>query len=78
MVAYAKADPWYCVRLAASIGNDSDSIAAMAGAIAGVFAGLSGVPTAIKEDFERTNADFDLRDLSATLTRTFLHPALEH
>jgi len=67
----------YCVRLAASIGNDSDSIAAMAGAIAGVFAGLLAVPTAIVEDFERANSGFDLRDLSAALTRTFLRPAAE-
>jgi ADP-ribosylglycohydrolase len=37
-------DPWRACRLAASLGGDSDTIAAMAGAIAGACHGLSAFP----------------------------------
>ena len=63
-VAYAKGDPWHVVRLAASIGNDSDSIGAMAGAMAGALTGTAGVPPAIISDFVAANPDFDLASLA--------------
>ena len=38
-------DPWRACRLAARLGGDSDTIAAMAGAVVGACTGLSALPT---------------------------------
>jgi ADP-ribosylglycohydrolase len=38
-------DPWQACLLAASLGGDCDTIAAMAGAIAGACHGLAAFPT---------------------------------
>lgn len=69
ILAYGKANPWRCLQLAASIGNDSDSIATMVGALAGTLNGLATIPTAIGAEFQRANPDFDLRALAASLAR---------
>jgi ADP-ribosylglycohydrolase len=44
LVALSPGDPWRAVRLAAGLGGDSDTIAAMAGAVAGSRTGLAGFP----------------------------------
>jgi ADP-ribosylglycohydrolase len=67
ILAYAKADPWRCLQLAASIGNDSDSIATMVGALAGTMNGLASIPAAIVMEFQQANPDFDLRALARSL-----------
>ena len=69
--AYAKGEPWRVVTLAANIGNDSDSIAAMAGAMAGVLNGTRGVPAEIVDEFLAANGDFDLTAISEDLHRAF-------
>jgi ADP-ribosylglycohydrolase len=69
LFAYAKGDPWLVVRLAASIGNDSDSIGTMAGAMAGALSGFGPVPPSIVQDFHTANPGFDLVQLAYDLAR---------
>lgn len=69
ILTYGKADPWYCLCLATSIGNDSDSIATMVGALSGTLNSLQSVPASILEQFQQANSVFDLRALSGMLAR---------
>lgn len=69
--AYSDGDPWRIVKLATNLGNDSDSIAAMAGAMAGVLNGHSSVPNDIVAQFHTANTDFDLKQMARELARTF-------
>ncbi|MCC6497600.1 MAG: ADP-ribosylglycohydrolase family protein [Propionibacteriaceae bacterium] len=59
-------DPWLTCRLAASVGGDCDTIAAMAGAIAGACAGSQGFPAAAVRQLEAANR-LDLRGLAEAL-----------
>lgn len=65
-------DPWLTCRLAASVGGDCDTIAAMAGAIAGACAGSSGFPAAAVQQLQAAN-HLDLHGLAEALLR--LRPA---
>jgi ADP-ribosylglycohydrolase len=66
VVVYAKGDPLRTIALAASMGNDTDSIAAMAGAIVGACTGTAALPQALLAEFRAANqAEFDL-DAMAT------------
>jgi ADP-ribosylglycohydrolase len=68
IVVYAKADPLRTIALGASIGNDTDSIATMAGAIAGAWAGTDALPQALLAEFRAANAaDFDLDAMASGL-----------
>ena len=70
VLAYAKGDPLRTISLAASIGNDTDSIATMAGAIAGAMAGLHALPMGLYAEFRQANdADYALDDLARRLAR---------
>ncbi|HEX4089130.1 MAG TPA: ADP-ribosylglycohydrolase family protein [Trebonia sp.] len=51
------ADPWAACLLAASLGGDSDTIAAMAGAIGGACHGLAAFPPHAIETVDRTGLD---------------------
>lgn len=54
-------DPWQACLTAASLGGDSDTIAAMAGAIAGACHGMdSWPPDAVRTVVETNNLDLDL------------------
>lgn len=64
MMVYTQGDPWRGMQLSATIGNDSDSIAAMYGAMAGVLNGYDSIPADIVEQFIQANADFDLHELT--------------
>ena len=69
VVAYAKGDPLRTIALAASMGNDTDSIATMAGAIVGAFRGTSALPQELLAEFRVANgAEFDLDALAAGLS----------
>jgi ADP-ribosylglycohydrolase len=48
-------DPWLACRLAASLGGDCDTIAAMAGAICGACHGAEAFPAAARETVARVN-----------------------
>jgi ADP-ribosylglycohydrolase len=54
---YAKGDPMKTIALCASIGNDTDSIATMAGALAGAMHGTKGLPQELYREFYAVNAD---------------------
>jgi len=69
LVAYAKGDPLRTIAIGASMGNDTDSIATMAGAIVGALTGNARLPQALLAEFRAANeADFDLDDLAAGLS----------
>lgn len=73
VVQYAKGDPMRTIALCASIGNDTDSIATMAGAIVGAFVGCDALPQALYEEFKAANAaDFDFDRLADGLTELAL------
>jgi ADP-ribosylglycohydrolase len=59
-VLAASPDPWLAVRLAASLGGDCDTIAAMAGAMAGACHGVDAFPAAARQTIDRVNADLCL------------------
>jgi ADP-ribosylglycohydrolase len=58
-------DPWRACLLAASLGGDGDTIAAMTGAIAGACHGLAAFPTSAVESADR--AGLDLAGLADSL-----------
>jgi ADP-ribosylglycohydrolase len=49
-------DPWETLCLAASLGGDTDTVAAMAGAVLGATRGCDAWPAAERETLERVNA----------------------
>ncbi|WP_271023611.1 ADP-ribosylglycohydrolase family protein [Rhizobium sp. RCAM05973] len=66
--AYAKGDPLRTVALAASVGNDTDTVATMAGAMAGAMAGTAKLPQTLYREFVAVNdAEFHLQNLAAGL-----------
>ncbi len=68
VVAYAKGDPLRTIALCASIGNDTDSIATMAGAIVGALCGTAALPQQLLAEFRAANAgEFDLDAIAAGL-----------
>ncbi|MFL6098787.1 MAG: ADP-ribosylglycohydrolase family protein [Actinomycetales bacterium] len=60
-------DPWPVVRAAASLGGDSDTIAAMAGAICGAVAGAGAFPEAVREGLAAANPGLGLAELADAL-----------
>jgi ADP-ribosylglycohydrolase len=64
-LAAAPDDPWLTVRFAASLGGDCDTIAAMAGAVAGACHGLAAFPAEAVETIDRHQ--LDLPGLAAAL-----------
>jgi ADP-ribosylglycohydrolase len=68
IVLYAQGDPMRTIALGASIGNDTDSIATMAGAIVGALRGAKNLPRDLLEEFREANAaEFDLDTIAAGL-----------
>jgi len=68
VLAYAKGDPLRTIALCSSIGNDTDSIATMAGSIAGALAGTAALPRDLMAEFLEANAaEFKLDVLASGL-----------
>lgn len=68
IVLYANADPMRTIALGASIGNDTDSIATMAGAIVGALHGTRALPQDLLREFREANAaEFDLDVIASGL-----------
>lgn len=67
VVAAFPRDPWQAVCAAASLGGDSDTIAAMVGAMLGAHYGVEGFPPDEVAFLESANPDLDLRGLAAAL-----------
>jgi ADP-ribosylglycohydrolase len=66
VLAASPDDPWLACRIAASLGGDCDTIAAMAGAIAGACHGLAGFPESARATVASVN-DLRLDGLAAAL-----------
>ncbi|MFL4901988.1 ADP-ribosylglycohydrolase family protein [Streptomyces sp. MMS24-I2-30] len=66
VLAVADGDPWRAGLLAANLGGDSDTIAAIAGAVAGSVTGLSGLPAEAVRTLRTVNS-LDLEPLTARL-----------
>jgi ADP-ribosylglycohydrolase len=60
-------DPWLVCRLAASLGGDCDTVAAIAGAIVGACHGSEGFPRRVVEALHTANPDLALDDLANRL-----------
>jgi ADP-ribosylglycohydrolase len=60
LVALAGDNLWDATRLAASLGGDCDTIAAMVGAIVGAHRGGADVPARISSELATANPDLDL------------------
>ena len=63
----APGDPWRVCRLAASLGGDCDTIAAIAGAIMGACHGAGAFPQAAVLALQAANPDLKLRPLADAL-----------
>jgi ADP-ribosylglycohydrolase len=66
IAAACPADPWLACRIAASLGGDCDTIAAMTGAICGASHGAGAFPAAARETVARVNG-LDLAPLADDL-----------
>ncbi|MCG9627471.1 ADP-ribosylglycohydrolase family protein [Vibrio mediterranei] len=67
--AYTKGNALDGIIAASNIGNDTDSIATMVGAIAGALNGFSSLPTKMYQEwYEVNNKDFNIDQLSRGLT----------
>lgn len=66
VLAVAGGDPWRAALLAANLGGDSDTIGAIAGAVAGSVTGLSGLPPEAVRTLRNVNS-LDLEPLTARL-----------
>ncbi|WP_405970105.1 ADP-ribosylglycohydrolase family protein [Streptomyces sp. NBC_00988] len=60
-------DPWRAVLLAASVGGDCDTIAAIAGAVGGACHGVDAFPAAARETLVRVNPKLQLDATAAAL-----------
>lgn len=67
IVAAYPHDPWGGVLAAASLGGDSDTVAAMAGAVLGAIHGVDAFPPDEVAYLETANPTLDLRGLAARL-----------
>ena len=68
LVAMCPGDPWRAALLGAGLGGDSDTVAAMAGAVAGAAAGLHAFPPDAVDLVRRVNG-LDLEPLADDLLR---------
>jgi ADP-ribosylglycohydrolase/sugar/nucleoside kinase (ribokinase family) len=65
---YAKGDPQLAIEIAGNLRGDTDTIAAMAGAVCGAYAGEEAIPPAWRELVARVN-QLDIGNWSARLHR---------
>ncbi|HGU1599537.1 TPA: ADP-ribosylglycohydrolase family protein, partial [Escherichia coli] len=69
LLLYCKGEPWETIHACANIGNDTDSIATMAGAIAGAWRGFDALPEDKYAFFRAVNnKDFDIEAIASGLT----------
>ncbi|MGW1528697.1 ADP-ribosylglycohydrolase family protein [Streptomyces sp. NPDC002159] len=66
VLAVAGGDPWQAALLASNLGGDSDTIGAIAGAVAGSITGLSGLPPEAVRTLRTVNS-LDLEPLTTRL-----------
>jgi ADP-ribosylglycohydrolase len=61
-------DPWTVVRVAASLGGDTDTIAAIAGAVVGACHGIDAFPADVRRTVAAVNG-LDLDSLAGELLK---------
>lgn len=72
--AYAQGDPLRSIALGASMGNDTDTIAAMAGALCGALVGQRALPASLRDEFMAANeAEYGLVRLASSLAALAAH-----
>ena len=59
------------IKMGVNIGDDTDTIATMVGAIAGALYGVSNIPERYIEVIEKANRDIDLRGLAREIEEKF-------
>lgn len=69
-------DPWLACRLAASLGGDCDTVAAIAGAIVGACHGVEGFPSDVVDKLHAANPGLALEALADDLLALRAAPAL--
>lgn len=67
IISLAPDDPWRICRLSASLGGDCDTVAAIAGAVAGACHGVEAFPAPVIAALDTANPDLDLIDLADRL-----------
>lgn len=66
---YCKGEPWETICACSNVGNDTDSIATMAGAIAGAWKGFDALPQDKYRFFRSVNShDFNIEEIAEGLT----------
>ncbi|MGY5956026.1 ADP-ribosylglycohydrolase family protein [Kosakonia sp. BK9b] len=67
--AFCQGAPWQTIHAAANAGNDTDSIATMAGAMAGAYKGFAALPSDKYQFFYQVNKkDFDVERIAQELS----------
>ncbi len=70
LLAFYEGRPWETIVAASNVGNDTDSIATMAGAIAGAWKGFDALPKEHYAFFNSVNShDFNLPEMATGLTK---------
>lgn len=70
LFAFAQGDPWETIVAGASVGNDTDTVAAIAGSLAGALRGFAAVPQAEYAAFRAANlAEHDVERIADGLVR---------
>lgn len=70
IVAFAGSDLMQAIKMGVNIGNDTDTVATMAGAISGAMGGVSKVPTRFINLVDEVN-DFRMFELASEIVRLF-------
>ncbi|HSW04074.1 ADP-ribosylglycohydrolase family protein [Aquabacterium sp.] len=70
LLAYAQGDPQRTISIGASMGNDTDTIATMAGALCGALVGARALPAGLRDEFLAVNEPvYALQPLATALAR---------
>lgn len=69
LLAFCEGRPWETIVAASNVGNDTDSIATMAGAIAGARKGFDALPRAVCVFNSVNSHDFNLPEMATGLTK---------
>ena len=71
ILAATRGDAMSGIKMGVNIGDDTDTIATMVGAIAGALYGVSNIPERYIEVIEKANRDIDLRGLAREIEEKF-------
>ncbi len=72
IIKIAKGDPWTALVGGANFGRDCDSIACIAGEIAGALRGVDALPKRMVKTVQEVNPDPDMREIAEKITRIIL------